>query len=329
RPLEAGSVFATMSVGKQFTNVIVLNRIERGDLRLTMPVAELIPGFGSRGKERMTLFHLLTHTSGIMSAVPTIPPEDLASIERLAGFAAASLPESLPGQRVTYSILVAHAVMAEMVRRAEGSKRSFRQILEEDLFQPLGMKETSFGPRSDLMKRLNPVVACYGEAGLFDPQGIPGLGALLTMEGAEIPAGGYVTTLADLARFAEMLRRGGELDGARILSPAMIDLATRNHTGSLPNTLLDYTIDMRGWEPFPASIGLGFFVRGEGVIPGPFGNLNSPRTFGGLGAGSTGFWVDPERELTLSFLSTGLMEDSYHMERLSRLSDIVVSAIVD
>ena len=84
RRLASDAVFATMSVGKQFTNVLVLNRIERGDLRLMMPVAELIPEFGSRGKERMRLVHLLTHTSGIASRVPMLPPEEVASIERLS-----------------------------------------------------------------------------------------------------------------------------------------------------------------------------------------------------------------------------------------------------
>jgi CubicO group peptidase (beta-lactamase class C family) len=311
RRLASDAVFATMSVGKQFANAVVLNRIERGDLRLMMPVAELIPEFGSRGKERMRLVHLLTHTSGIASRVPMLPPEELASIERLVAWACTTAPESLPGERVTYSIAVAHAVMAEMVRRAEGGKRSFARILEDDLFRPLGMRETSLGPRDDLVPRLCPVAARF------------------SIPGAEIPAGGYLTTLADLARFVEMLRRGGELDGARILSPAMLELATRNHTGDKPNSLLDYTVQMRGWEPFPAAIGLGFFIRGEGVIPGFFGNLCSPRTFGGLGAGSTAFWVDPARDLTFSFLSVGLMEDSYHLERVSRLSDIVVSALVD
>src|SRR5437762_10051352 len=145
RRLESDAVFATMSVGKQFTNTIVLNRIERGDLRLTMPVAELIPEFGTRGKERMTLFHLLTHTSGIASRVPLLPPEDLASIERLVAWACTTTPESLPGERVNYSVAVAHSIMAEMVRRAEGAKRSFGQILDEDLFRPLGMTETSLG----------------------------------------------------------------------------------------------------------------------------------------------------------------------------------------
>jgi CubicO group peptidase (beta-lactamase class C family) len=326
--LADDTVFTTMSVGKQFTNVIVLNRVERGDLRLTMPVCELIPEFGTRGKERMTLAHLLMHTSGIASRVPALPPEVLASIEGLVAWACTTTPESIPGERVSYSIAVAHAVMAEMVRRAEGGRRPFARILAEDLFAPLGMTDTSLGPRDDLLARLCPVVARFTEPGLFAAEEITGIGALFGVPGAELPAGGYLTTLDDLARFVEMLRRGGELDGARILSPAMLEFATRNHTGDKPNSLLDYTVAMRGWAPFPASIGLGFFVRGEGIIPGPFGNLCSARTFGGFGAGSTCFWVDPAHDVGFTFLSTGLMEDSYHLERLGRLSDIVVASLV-
>jgi hypothetical protein len=87
--------------------------------------------------------------------------------------------------------------------------------------------------------------------------------------------------------FAEALRRGGELDGARILSPALLDLATRNHTGAQPNPLFDHMREMRGWDEFPAMLGLGFFLRGEGLFPMPFGLTASPRAFGGLGAGST------------------------------------------
>src|SRR5947208_13336109 len=122
--------------------------------------------------------------------------------------------------------------MAEMVRRAEGGKRSFARILEDDLFRPLGMRETSLGPRDDLVPRLCPVAARFTEPGLFGPREVDGIGALFSLPGAEIPAGGYLTTLADLARFVEMLQRGGELDGARILSPAMIEFATRNHTAT-------------------------------------------------------------------------------------------------
>jgi len=114
----------------------------------------------------------------------------------------------------------------------------------------------------------------------------------------------------------------------RVLSPATIAYCARNHTGDAPNQLWNYAIGMRGWDPFPAYLGIGFFLRGEKPIPGPFGALNSARTYGGFGAGSTAFWIDPERQLTFAFLSTGLMEDSYHVERLARLSDLVVAALV-
>ena len=57
--------------------------------------------------------------------------------------------------------------------------------------------------------------------------------------------------------------------------------------------------------------------------------MSSPNTFCGWGAGSTCFWVDPELELSFSFLSTGLMEETYHMERLHRLADIVVTSVIE
>ena len=146
---------------------------------------------------------------------------------------------------------------------------------------------------------------------------------------AEIPAGGYLTTIDDLHRFTQMLANGGELDGARILSPRTLRYCAQNHTGDRPNGLFDYTRDTRGWAPFPANIGIGFFVRGQGIQPGPMSNLSSPETFCGWGAGSTGFWVDPKEHLSFSFLSSGLMEETYHMERLQRLADLVMTSLID
>ena len=125
-----------------------------------------------------------------------------------------------------------------------------------------------------------------------------------------------------------MLRNGGELDGVRILSPAMIEYASRNQTGDLRMILMDSLLSSRSWLPTPAYIGLGFFVRGEGITPGPFGVLNSPHSFAGMGAGATAFWIDPQRNLSFTFLSTGLMEASRNLERLGVLSDLVLAAIV-
>jgi CubicO group peptidase (beta-lactamase class C family) len=109
----------------------------------------------------------------------------------------------------------------------------------------------------------------------------------------------------------------------------MLDLATRNHTGAMPNDIWDYAVEARGWPVFPAYLGLGFFLRGKGFHPTPFGSLASPRTFGGVGAGSTTFFIDPERELSFAFLSTGLMEETRSTERHQRIADLVLAAIVD
>ena len=329
RPIGKDTVFVTMSVAKQFTNVLALSLVERGALRLHAPVATLIPEFGSLGKEKVNLYHLLTHTSGVQSAIPMVPPDVLTNIEKLVAYACGQPLESLPGERVNYSILLAHSLIAALCLRADGRGRTFAQMLDDELFGPLGMRETCLGSRKDLAARVCPVRAAYaGIPALISPEALEGVGMLLEMPNCEIPGGGCLTTIADLHRFAEMLRRGGELDGVRILSSAMLDFCTRVHTGSLRNVLFDSIASYRNWEYYPANIGLGFFMRGEGNIPGLFGVMNSPRTFGGFGAGSTGFWVDPQYDLSFAFLSAGLMEDSFHFERVGLLADLVLSSIV-
>ena len=67
----------------------------------------------------------------------------------------------------------------------------------------------------------------------------------------------------------------------------------------MANSLWDYARDMRGWPPIPANHELGFYLRGEGVFPHAFRQLASRGTYGGIGAGSTCFWVDPDGELTI------------------------------
>jgi len=328
RAVEAAQVFVTMSVAKQFTAALVLERIERGQLALTTPVAEVIPEFAARGKARVTVAHLLTHTSGLPMMLPPIAPELVGDLSAVVAATAACLPEFEPGSRVSYCVIVAHAVLAELVRRLDGGARPYRQILAEDLFAPLGMAHTALGGRPDLARRVAPVVARDRRHGLFDPAFLEALGGALH-ESMEIPAGGCLSTAPDVHRFAEMLRGRGALDGVRILAPATVELLRRNQTGEQPNTLWDYAVGLRGWPRFPANLGLGFFLRGTGLHPTPFGTLASPETFGGFGAGSSVFWVDPVRDVTYAFLSSGLMEDTYSLERHQRLSDLVHAAVVD
>jgi len=152
---------------------------------------------------------------------------------------------------------------------------------------------------------------------------------VLLTEKFEMPGGGAIGTAYDLFRWGEALRCGGMLDGTRILSSALLDFATRDHTGSEPNHIYDSMCETRGWGPYPSHLGLGFFLRGEGIFQTPFGITTSPRTFGGLGAGSTMFWVDPQREIVFVCLTAGLLEESRNLDRLQRLSDLVLSAVVD
>lgn len=329
RTLAADDVFVSMSIGKQFTNVMVLACIEQGALAFSTTLAEVLPAFAGAAWRGATIAQLLTHTAGVLARVPTLPPETLMQPARLAAFAAAQGPESPPGEHVNYSILAAHAVLAEIVRTVDGGSRSFAQIVDAELFRPLRMTHTSLGPRADLVARACPVFARYDAPGLLDPRELEGMGAMMHVPGCEIPAGGYLTTLHDLQRFTRMLAQGGSLDGVRLLSPAMLALCARNRTAELPNAMWDYTRELRGWQAWPAYIGLGFFVRGAALTPGPLGNLNGSATLGGFGTGSTGFWADPTTGLGFCFLSTGLMEDSHHIQRLQRLSDMAIAALAD
>ncbi|MGC4940335.1 serine hydrolase domain-containing protein [Kribbella sp. DT2] len=331
RRLATDSVFVTMSACKPFTTVLVLGLVERGLLRLHSPVADTIPEFGRFGKETITLFHLLTHTGGIMAGVPNAGPDVLGNIEKLVELLGSLPAECLPGERVSYSMLVAHSIIAAMCLRVDGRGRSYSAMLRDEVFQPLGMSDTSLGLRTDLEARVCPVRGAQEvpydafPATLIEPL----VEEVILAPGAEFPAAGGLTTITDLHRFAEMLRRGGELDGVRLLAPATLRLAARNWIGDKPNTVWDPILAPRGWRRFPDNIGLGLRVRGEGISPGPFGMLNSPGTFGHMGAGSTGLWVDPEHELSYALLTTGLLEESHHLERTSMLSDLVMSALVE
>ncbi|MGD0947178.1 MAG: serine hydrolase domain-containing protein [Candidatus Binatia bacterium] len=329
RKTKTDDVFFIMSITKQFTATRVLMAIEEGKFTLTTPIKDLIPEFGIKGKQNITVAHILTHTSGLNTEIPfTFPMDKLGNIEAVVAALSNERVLFMPGTIVTYNPVTAHAIVAAMVQRSDEEQRPFREILAQDLFAPLGMQETALGLPERLKKRIVPVVVRDTTPGLFDPLLIEGMNYIVA-EDTELPSGGAVSTVHDVFLFAEMLRRGGQLNGNRVLSPETVELATTNQTGELPNHLMDYMREMYGWPEIPAHLGLTFFVRGSGLFPTQLGLNTSPRTFGGFGAGSTVFWVDPERALTYVFLSAGLMEEGHSIMRHQRLSDMVVAAVVD
>lgn len=328
-PVKADSVFSLFSTTKAITNVLVFRAIELGQFALTTRVSEVIPEFSGGLRERITFYHLLTHSSGLPSVYIPKPGMYLdildEIIEAICQFV---ISTEEPGKRVDYSPLVHHALMGEAVRRMDPQKRSYRQLVEDEVLKPLGMKDTSVGVRADLKPRhLVPVF--QGDAPV-QHLGHSNLGpnGAFEEEHAEMPWLGVVSTAGDMYRFAEMLRCGGELDGTRILSPTILRRARQNQTGERPNELYKALALSQGWEPFPAYIGLGFSLRGAGICHHLYGTLTSPETFGNYGFGATLFWVDPELDMTFIALSTGVMDRAPNMERFQRLSDIAVSAAI-
>jgi CubicO group peptidase (beta-lactamase class C family) len=327
KPVRKNSVFSLFSTTKAITNILVFRAIERGEFALPTRVFEIIPGFSGGQRQQITFFHLLTHSSGLPSV---FSPREGMYIDRLDEIVAAICENvhsvAAPGEVINYAPMAAHALMGEAVRRTDPKKRSYRQLVEDEILKPLKMKDTSIGVRHDLKQRK--IVPIFMQPFPTTHPGHSNLGpnGAFEEEHAEMPWVGAVSTVADLYRFAEMLRRGGELDGARILSPAILELATRNWTGNKPNELYKKLVEPRGWGEYPAYLGLGFQVRGDTIIHNLLGTLTSPRTFGNYGAGSSLFWIDPELQMTFVCLTAGVINGVDNIERFQRLSDIAASA---
>jgi CubicO group peptidase (beta-lactamase class C family) len=328
RPLALDSVFSIFSITKAFTNTLVLRAIELGQFLLTSRVSELIPEFRDFGREQVQIWHLLSHQAGFPIIFEVKPRMYIDRFEEMiAAVIEVAKPAEPPCTTVAYAPLVNHVLMAECVRRTDPKRRGYRQLVQDEILTPLGMHDTAVGLRADLKPRHvvpdfrgNYPIGHLGHSN-FGPNGA------FEEEHAEMPWVGIVSTVPDMFRFAEMFRQDGTLDGARVLSPATLATARRNWTGEKPNELYAARGRERGWDPVPAYIGLGFSLRGTAMCHHMFGTLASPGTFGNYGAGSTLFWIDPERELSFTFLSAGVMESNANIERFQRLSDMVISAV--
>ncbi len=327
RPLKRDDVFSLFSVTKAFTNVLMMRAIEEGRFQLTTKVRDVLPEFTGKPREDATFYHLLTHQAGMPGVWSPKPGMYLDRLQELFEESIANVHGATPpGERCDYSPLVNHVLMGTALVRTDPKGRNFQTLLAEDLFQPLQMHDTSMGLRADLKTRhVRPDMR--GTVPIKHlSRNLDGDHALFEDPDVEAPHVGCASTTGDLWRFAEMLRREGELEGSRILSPRMVRLARRVHSGDKPNELYRSVALRAGWEVPPANQGIGFQVRGTGVFQHLFGQLSSPETFGNYGAGSTMFMVDPEADLSFSFLSAGVMAQGPNIERMGKLSEIALSA---
>ena len=256
-------------------------------------------------RRQPTIRDLLMHTAGFTYGIFGRTEVDrlyreaqLQQGKRLDEFVAAlgKLPlQYEPGTRWHYSVSV--DVQGRLVEVLSGM--SFGDYLQQKLFAPLGMIDTSF--RFDPAK-LERVATLYTQKGTredFSAFLTPAASRELVPAGEfidqdfqpdarfESGGGGLLSTTRDYLRFAQMLLNGGELDGVRILSPQTIDLMRSDHLGEIP-------MGRPGW-----GFGLGFGVL---LNPGVAGDIGSAGEYNWGGAAGTRFWIDPEENLIGLFM---------------------------
>jgi methyl acetate hydrolase len=301
------TVFWIASMTKAITSTAAMQLVERGKLSLDRPIAEVLPelalpqvleGFDAAGEPRLrpatrpiTLRHLITHTAGFTYEIWN--PEMGRYMERrgVPGIiscrnAALDLPLAFdPGERWDYGIGIDWAGKA--VERASGQRLS--DYLAENLFGPIGMKDTGFKLTPDRRARLAGMHARGGDGTLT-----PIAFELPQEPEFEMGGGGLYGTAADYLAFERVFLNEGRADGRQVLKPETVRLIAENAMGDLNVALLKTALPAYSHDAefFPGMVkkwGLGFMISTE---PVPGGRCAGALCWAGLG--NTYFWIDRE-----------------------------------
>jgi CubicO group peptidase (beta-lactamase class C family) len=351
KPMADDAIFRIYSMTKPITSIALMMLYERGYFQLNDPVSRYVPSWknhrvwvSGEGADMVTeaphrpvsFRDVLTHMSGLtygggLPGVGIQHPVDKIYRELKVRSVGGADPMHVfldklgqvpllfqPGQRWMYSL--ATDVCGALVEVISG--KPFAEFLKDEIFEPLGMKDTAFfvspdkvdrftanyqrGPDKKLKLIDDPQASQFGQ----DP-------------GFKSGGGGLTGTSADYMRFCEMLRRGGELDGARIIGPRTLEMMHMNH---LPGGK-DLTQLALGTFSETANEGVGFGLG--------FASTMSQVDTGSLGAGdyywggaaSTIFWVDPKEDLTVVFMTQLMPSGTFNFR--GQLKNLIYSAIVD
>lgn len=335
---ERDSLVRIYSMTKPITSVAIMILMERGQLHLDMPVSAFIPEFANctalvPGAERIdqveaaptpTLHQLLVHTSGLTYGFnPGVLSQEMdaqklafaAGYGTLAEQAAkvAALPLAFqPGTRWEYS--VATDILGRVVEVVSG--KTLDVFFQEEIFEPLGMSDTGFALKdADVGRFASLYTPLSGNPMAIDEVNEGGETLRLVDHADKTPwrrvtclsgGGGLIGTIDDYLRFAEMIRRGGALEGARILSSATVRFMCRNH---LPGEIAAMGPQSFAEQPME---GTGFGLGGSVVLdPARARTPGSVGDFSWGGMASTFFWVDREMNLSAVFFTQLTPSSSY------------------
>ena len=353
KPMADDTIFRIYSMSKPITSVALMMLYEQGYFQLDDAVSRYIPewrdhkvwvaGDGDRMElvapnTPMTFRHVLSHSGGLtygsllaaLGAPDDGHPVDKAYAEHkvrrghgetLHDFAMklAKVPLRYhPGERWMYSL--ATDVCGYLVEAISGQR--FDHYLQEHIFGPLRMKDTGFVVAADKVSRF---AANYQRLPnktlrlVDDPETSDYLKQPSFLSGG----GGLVSTTADYLRFCDMLRRGGELDGARILGPRTIGLMRKNHLAGGQDLTQMAIGGFSETANQGVGFGLGFAMTLNEVTTGTLGEGD----YYWGGAASTIFWVDPKEDLTVVFMTQLMPSGAFNFR--GQLKNIIYSSIVD
>ncbi len=333
------------SMTKPITTVAAMTLLEEGVLQLDHPVATYIPEFadtrvyvsGPYGdmttepqQSPMTVRQLMTHSAGLtygrFDAGPVGEAYRAASVDVgnpatvLADMArqAASMPLCFqPGSKWTYSI--ATDILGRVVEVAAG--KPLDQVLQERILGPLGMVDTAFAISDAKAGR---AVACYEKTAtqwmkrIDDASDARFFGSTKMFSGG----GGLTSTVPDYLRFVEMLRRGGALNGVRVLGRKTVDLMMMNH---LPGDIASMGVATFSEMPM---VGMGFGLGGSILLdPARAQILGSAGEFAWGGVASTGFWIDRAEGICVVMVTQLVPSSSWPIRR--ELRNLTYQALVD
>ncbi|HEY7055468.1 MAG TPA: exo-beta-N-acetylmuramidase NamZ domain-containing protein, partial [Vicinamibacterales bacterium] len=310
-PMTLDTIFDLASLTKILaTTTSVMKLMEDGRLRMNDRVAALIPGFDRYGKEAITIRHLMTHTSGLR------PDLDLTDAwtgsDKAIELAIEEVPTSAPGDRFVYSD-INYILLGDIVRRVSGLP--LNEFARTRIFEPLGMKDTTFLPSDALKPRIAPTERCtpFGwPCEGPDQQMLRGVVHDPTARRMGGVAGhaGLFGTAADVSIFCQMILNGGSYHGRRILSPLTVDKMT---TGA----------DGRGGR------GLGWDI--DSAYSSNRGELLPIGSFGHTGFTGTSLWIDPATKLYVVFMSNRVHPDGKGdvTPLRAQIATIAASALTD
>jgi CubicO group peptidase (beta-lactamase class C family) len=331
-PMQVDSIFALASMTKPMVSVGTLTLTQQAKLPLFSKVSEYYPAVGSMKvavrkadgstdyenvKSPMTVQDLMRHTSGLTyggrpdtSGAPSSLYPSGGQAMKMNGTAdfmdkITKLPLVYqPGTIFEYSL--SHEVLGAVIEKVSG--KSLDAYLREAIWNPLRMNDTGFyvsetnKPRQAYAFKLNPLDN--------KPQSIPPLQPGVTFE---CGGGCAIGTVPDYLKFGQMLLNGGEFNGQRILSPAMVKLMTSDQMNKkIISRVANVEPHREGY-----GFGLGVAVRtdpGLAAVPGNVGEYSWNGAYG------TGFFADPQAKLVVVFGTAAPGElRKYYREQIQNL----------